>query len=864
MKKFLLLGAMLLGLGGFISDVSAAVKFGDKYTSVAALEGNLFSIIDETAEKAVWQSGSGWGHEEGFDDYVTAMGNDQYTFKLISLAENENTDVQDYYVLRAVRANGNEYTFWGATPPYLNCASYGVAFFMGLGDNNQLGNDGALLAVWDVQYEADKGFSLKNIGVGKYFNGEGAYSETPVYFTFRTMEYEPDPVVLTPTDNTDAWYTGGQVVVKVNDFTDPTDKDSKRIVADPRWVVDPTNAQNNCIVVCSDDNASEEWDAQLFVALPNDVLLPEGSEINVSMLVRAEQPQSCGGQAHQNPGNYNYWDGVPGINFTKEWSVYKQTITVSDFMAKGESGGQPANKEGMGSLAFNLAKKGGKSNIFFIDDIVVTYTKPDVEPEPDPVWVEVIKNGDLEGDDISSFYMSEACFGFDDIKDANGNPDPKRPKFNADIKDGVGVDGSRGIEVQTFDNPVNAWDSQFFIRLPYVLPAGAKLIVEFDYKATQNATAGTQAHGEPGAYQHYQFAGNADFTTNWQHFSSTVTVDNSMATGSGGSGVISIAFNLTEVTTATKMYFDNISVKLDENKLDQYSASDVLPVKTFSVAYALFKQIAAAETLLAENEELTDQNKEDLAAAIKAAKEALEVNYEKGESYLTLGQGFEKTDADMEAARKALEDLIFGFSAAKITMSVHGDRTYSSESALDFSNVEGLTAYIIVSVDDENVTRLKQVYKVPAETGLYLKGEAGEYVVPILTGEADDVEGNLLVATTSDGRVPSSSSKNGYDNYILFGAKGDPGEPRGFYHVKKGGDINEEPYNKAYLHIETGDSEAPLRILLEDEGNATRIANINTQKAADGAWYTTIGVKLNGVPTLKGMYIHNGKKVMIK
>ena len=30
------------------------------------------------------------------------------------------------------------------------------------------------------------------------------------------------------------------------------------------------------------------------------------------------------------------------------------------------------------------------------------------------------------------------------------------------------------------------------------------------------------------------------------------------------------------------------------------------------------------------------------------------------------------------------------------------------------------------------------------------------------------------------------------------------------------------------------------------------------------AWYTLDGRKLNGKPTTKGLYIHNGKKVIIK
>jgi hypothetical protein len=32
----------------------------------------------------------------------------------------------------------------------------------------------------------------------------------------------------------------------------------------------------------------------------------------------------------------------------------------------------------------------------------------------------------------------------------------------------------------------------------------------------------------------------------------------------------------------------------------------------------------------------------------------------------------------------------------------------------------------------------------------------------------------------------------------------------------------------------------------------------------NAAWYTLDGVKVNGKPTCKGLYIHGGKKVVIK
>ena len=50
-------------------------------------------------------------------------------------------------------------------------------------------------------------------------------------------------------------------------------------------------------------------------------------------------------------------------------------------------------------------------------------------------------------------------------------------------------------------------------------------------------------------------------------------------------------------------------------------------------------------------------------------------------------------------------------------------------------------------------------------------------------------------------------------------------------------------------------------------GNTTAIATLNTQTGeitTDDAWYTLSGRKLDAKPTQKGLYIHNGKKIIIK
>ena len=52
----------------------------------------------------------------------------------------------------------------------------------------------------------------------------------------------------------------------------------------------------------------------------------------------------------------------------------------------------------------------------------------------------------------------------------------------------------------------------------------------------------------------------------------------------------------------------------------------------------------------------------------------------------------------------------------------------------------------------------------------------------------------------------------------------------------------------------------------EEDGSFTAIESIENMSKVNTAegWFTTNGVKLNAQPTQKGVYIHNGKKIVVK
>ena len=139
---------------------------------------------------------------------------------------------------------------------------------------------------------------------------------------------------------------------------------------------------------------------------------------------------------------------------------------------------------------------------------------------------------------------------------------------------------------------------------------------------------------------------------------------------------------------------------------------------------------------------------------------------------------------------------------------------------------------------------MTQVNKVPAGTGLVLKATStGSAIsVPVLAGDADDVTGNKMKGSAT---ATTPIAENG--GYILSDGK---------FHPALEGNL---PAGKAYLNIAVT-SNAPVMSF----GDATGIANTNLTNLTNenGQYYNLNGQRV-AQPT-KGLYIVNGKKVVIK
>ena len=192
----------------------------------------------------------------------------------------------------------------------------------------------------------------------------------------------------------------------------------------------------------------------------------------------------------------------------------------------------------------------------------------------------------------------------------------------------------------------------------------------------------------------------------------------------------------------------------------------------------------------------------------------------------------------------------------QIAVTTVGYATYVSDYNLDFS--EATTKAYKVSVAEKGVATLTEVAQVPAKTPvlLYCKGGNGEgEQVAITTDAVETVDGNDLVAGTG---AAVATTVDGYTNMILNNVGGNVG----FYYAAG----QTVASNRAYLHIATelapdAADEAPMRIVFADD--ATAIESVEATEAEDsGVVYNLAGQRV-AAPS-KGLYIVNGKKILVK
>jgi len=194
----------------------------------------------------------------------------------------------------------------------------------------------------------------------------------------------------------------------------------------------------------------------------------------------------------------------------------------------------------------------------------------------------------------------------------------------------------------------------------------------------------------------------------------------------------------------------------------------------------------------------------------------------------------------------------------EITIKDIGKTTWCSKYDLDFTNVAGIKAYTATGYN--NITKtiwLTRVMEVPAGTGILVKGDAGTYKIP--HAEVQSAYANWFVGNLGE-TISISATDGDKTNYYLSGKDGS------FVSVNGNANIGK---NKAYLQLPTSvfGGTRSIGISYDDEDGTTSIKNLTPALTpalteGEGAWYTLQGQRV--AKPGKGLYIKNGKKVVIK
>lgn len=192
--------------------------------------------------------------------------------------------------------------------------------------------------------------------------------------------------------------------------------------------------------------------------------------------------------------------------------------------------------------------------------------------------------------------------------------------------------------------------------------------------------------------------------------------------------------------------------------------------------------------------------------------------------------------------------------------------TLCADVDLDFSDQANLKAYIIIGYEKGSLW-LAPVKRASAGTPLYIKGPKDNYTIKS-TG-VQTVFANMLVGNNTESPITIHPTDGDYTNLFLSGS--------GFSTFSADRNIGA---HKSYLQVLTsfipvpaatrGINESPIlneiivdveKIIL-DGNEATGISRVAVEDGND-TWYNLSGQRIS-TPTKKGLYIKNGKKVVVK
>jgi lysophospholipase L1-like esterase len=186
-------------------EYTKTVVVDERFTgALSTLTGKTFAIVNEAENKAFFGAGADALGYDTFDNAFDDFATEGYMFKVHKVGSGRG--------LKLINPDGEDYKV-GDETAYLNSqAVTGDCCFLN-GLNGQRGYDIQDGARWDIQYVDGKGWTLKNVGTGKYMKDAAhpAMFDEPTYFTFCTLKVETttsiENVNATKEIKDDNWYT---------------------------------------------------------------------------------------------------------------------------------------------------------------------------------------------------------------------------------------------------------------------------------------------------------------------------------------------------------------------------------------------------------------------------------------------------------------------------------------------------------------------------------------------------------------------------------------------------------------------------------------------------------------------------------
>jgi hypothetical protein len=166
---------------------------------------------------------------------------------------------------------------------------------------------------------------------------------------------------------------------------------------------------------------------------------------------------------------------------------------------------------------------------------------------------------------------------------------------------------------------------------------------------------------------------------------------------------------------------------------------------------------------------------------------------------------------------------------------------------------EAAELYTIESVNGDQAVLSDRSDAMPSNTPMLVYNKSNETKVILLIPCAEP-DMAITVAPEFQGTLTATTiaaSTEGQTNYAFNG--------KAFVFVKNAIEVGP---NKAWLSVSTGEPSARITLVFDDETTGVRPID-NGQLTIDN-WYDLNGRKLNGMPTKKGVYIMNGRKVVVK